>query len=697
MNRVVLYIALLSLRIVGADIGSDTAVTRFNNQQIVQDTDRIAGFASLAGGFALANSFVTGTFDCFFPVSGNIAFNYGTLLLSQDLIFSNVSFIRTMGNVNGAGHAMILAPSMNPIPSEAMDCSISFLTSFNAAAQINSVDWNITSTYIAIGMTTAAATELQVFSWNGTSISSITGAAFTQNVNSVNWHPTNSWIAVARNGAAGDELYNYSFNGATLTNLSSLSLGNTNFNEVEWRPDGLYMGVATASAGSQLRVYPVNSGTGAIGVAVTANTTQTANTVSWNFDGTYLIVGTISGTNELQVYASTGATVTTPANATFDVGALAVNSVSWNKYGSNTAIIAVGIAATVAPAKSLRLFRHVPTNATAATRLVEIPTTIEITTAVNSVDWSSDGSCLAVGLSTGTPAGEVRTYQFINNDLTLNSDIQNASNVLSVKWSRDGRYLATGDVATDLELYRLDGAFIDITNVLFNEIYLYMNSDLTLRDVSITFSGESLFDGRGNTLTLAPTFSLVVKEGSSLLLKDMTITGVNDSKLRCLSSASTFSFQDVTLVLDGDFTFSLGKLDILRDLKITGSNCAFIYTSNSQSTIRGGTFGTDSCAPKYCGALIIDSDTTFSYRPANNDSTLLNMESSISKIILNSGTLSATTLSLTKGMLQIEGNSILQAVTGITLGDGTAANNVDIEIMPAANLQIMGNITYNNV
>ncbi|EKD48457.1 MAG: hypothetical protein ACD_64C00305G0002, partial [uncultured bacterium] len=50
--KIVLFFILFSaMHSLCVDIGSDTAVTRFNAQQLIQDGDRVAGFAWLTGGF----------------------------------------------------------------------------------------------------------------------------------------------------------------------------------------------------------------------------------------------------------------------------------------------------------------------------------------------------------------------------------------------------------------------------------------------------------------------------------------------------------------------------------------------------------------------------------------------------------------------------------------------------------------------
>lgn len=96
------------------DIGSDTAVTRFNNQVTVNNGDRIAAFAALNGGFKLANSAVVAEFDSFFGVSGTVDFTGGTLGLAKDLILQDVSSLISTGTakIHGNLHQIEVAPAL---------------------------------------------------------------------------------------------------------------------------------------------------------------------------------------------------------------------------------------------------------------------------------------------------------------------------------------------------------------------------------------------------------------------------------------------------------------------------------------------------------------------------------------------------------------------------------------------------------
>jgi WD40 repeat protein len=691
MIIIVFFLVLIDSAMHAVDIGSDTKVTRFNTQQIVEDGDRIAGFAALAAGFALDNPSTAGTFDSFFSVAGNVSFRFGTLELDQDLIFHNVTEIVTLGNIIGNFHVVELASTIDCIPGISVDsfCAISLLTGVATADNVQSVGWTSGDDFVAVGMANNAGNEVQVYSWDGTTLTSITGVSLGDNVNSVNWHPTLDRLAVGRDSAAGDELYLYSFNGVTLTLLDSVNIGGgggNNVNSVAFDPSGDYLAVGTDSNAQELIVYDVSAGT--FGASVTINLPTDANAVSWDTTGGFLAVGTDNngGGSELFVYAFTTGPLALTLDSSFNVGQI-VNTLDWNKGAENTDLIAVGVPSGT---NRLHIYRH------STGSLTKLTLTIAVGRAVLSTQWRNDGVCIAAGLqnnSEGT-GREIRLYAFSDDDLIQEDDVEIGSNTNAVRWSHDGSYMAAGDNGPSLDIYQLDPAFFDISNVIFSDVGLTLNANVTFREPSITFSGQSAINGRGNTITLSPSFSLIVNEGGSLLLEDVTIKGVNNSKIRGLDERSTFSLLDAKFVLDGDYTFAEGKLDILEDFTISGTH-TFNYTAEQQSTIRGGRFGTDGCAPAYCGSLIIDNRTTFSYAPTNNSNSLLEMESEISKLILNGGNLHANELILTNGTFQAFGRSAINA-SSLTFGDGTEANNLCIDIK-GAQLEVMGNLINNNV
>jgi hypothetical protein len=680
---VVCFLLLYTVSIFSVDIGSDTAVTRFNTQQIVEDGDRIAGFASLAAGFLFNNPQVTGDFDCFFPVEGDVSLRFGILQLNQDLIFHNNFSLSTLGNIVGNSHVIELSSNIDCIPNTTTFCSVTFLDTIDTGDDVFSVDWNADGSFIAIGRDNNKGNEVQIYSWDGTTLTLITGVSLGQDVRSVSWHPTLDRLAVGRYGGKGSELYLYSFNGVTLTLLDSVSLGGTadDVNEVAFDPSGDYLAVAKG-APFELLVYDVSAGT--FGSSVGVNLADHALSVGWDSIGNFLVVGLdLHGGTELQVYEFTTGPLALTLDASTEIGA-DVNAVDWNKVSPNSDVIAIG---TDLLTDALMLFRY------STGSLTEIPITPVVTTEINSLQWRIDGVCLAIGMESNT-AGEIRIFSFENDDLTFEGDVEVGSATNSVRWSRSGSYLASGDDANDLETYQFDAAFVDTSRVLFSDVQLYLNGDVTFRDTSIVFSGQSSIHGRGNTITLSPTFSLLVDEDGSLLLQDLIIKGVSESKIRGLDERSTFSLLNTEFELDGDYTFTEGKFDILGDFTISGTH-TLNYTAEQQSIIRGGAFSSEECSPIYCGSLIVDEGATFSYVPANNLATLLSMESEISKIVLNGGNLHASTLELTNGTFQAFGRSTINAES-LTFGDGTQENNLCIDIK-GAQLEVSGNLINNNV
>jgi len=236
-------------------------------------------------------------------------------------------------------------------------------------------------------------------------------------------------------------------------------------------------------------------------------------------------------------------------------------------------------------------------------------------------------------------------------------------------------------------------------SVTFDNLHMVFDGNTTFNAPPIKFSGESSIDGRGNVISFSPTFSIDVQANASLLLKDVILQGINNQNISLTDSTSTVSFQDVELILDDDYTFDAGRIDLIRNLKLTGDGNVFIYQSTNAFTIKGRApqeLVGSACQPGYCGALILDRGVTFSYDVAS--SSLLVLEDDSSEIIMNSATLAATNgLDLTKGTLKIDGKSSFMSADGITYGDGTAANNLCIEMLPAAVLEVTGPLITKNI
>lgn len=222
-----------------------------------------------------------------------------------------------------------------------------------------------------------------------------------------------------------------------------------------------------------------------------------------------------------------------------------------------------------------------------------------------------------------------------------------------------------------------------------SNVGIFFDGDITLNNCVLEFGGNSSLVGRGNCLVLNPNSRINVRSDSSLLLKDIILVNVNGTgKLSGVDTTSTFSFDDTTVIMDGNFTFTQGKFDVLTNLTLTGDGKIFSYRTTQTSNILN------------TAQLTVDQGVTFSYAPTNASKTLLMLQGSQAVLALAGGNLdaSASGIQLTKGLVNVSGNIALSGgTTGATLGDGTSANNLTLDLSPAAVLNLSGNVVFNNV
>lgn len=206
--------------------------------------------------------------------------------------------------------------------------------------------------------------------------------------------------------------------------------------------------------------------------------------------------------------------------------------------------------------------------------------------------------------------------------------------------------------------------------------------------------GSAILDGVNRTLTLGPNGKIFVTNGANLTIRDITIKGLAANKIRCNTDASKIVFDGkVNLFLDDDFTFSTGKFEINGDLDLSGT-FTFNYTTKITSEL------------KRKSRLTLRPGTTFRYAPSIASNSLFTLQDPSAELFLNGATLATTTtgLLLTKGTLTVDRKSFLRnqgAVSdseAIVFGNGIAADDLQIKIVPAASLQLLsGKLLYNNV
>jgi hypothetical protein len=254
------------------------------------------------------------------------------------------------------------------------------------------------------------------------------------------------------------------------------------------------------------------------------------------------------------------------------------------------------------------------------------------------------------------------------------------------------------------------GKRVTFTNLLLQDLPIYNNSfgvgsqvifgDQTTVQLGTngilndtwTFSGQVVLSGGGNTLQLG-TGQLILRPKTSLLIDNLTISGIQDNNIRCMDNNCTLSFGNVVWVQSNTFTLTNSHVELLGTLSLEGTS-TFAYTSNRVSTITNG------------GNLYVDAGMTFSYAPlrsANRD--LIVMETANSLLTLNNATLASTTtgMRLTTGIVDVEGtcrtlnDGAVALSEGIAFGNGNAVDDATINFGAGATLNAeTGLLVYDN-
>ncbi len=689
------YLLHLSMPLAGMDIGSDTAVTRFNTQVTINDGDRVAGFAALNGGFSINGSGATGTFDSFFQVSGPLAFNAGTLILSQDLDVANASSIGPLGNIVGNFHTLDLGYTITVLPdiSAVDNCEIFFVDDIAASSNIETVSFSFDSNYIASG--NDGASDIFVYEFNGSTLTLVDtesppGAA--REINVLRWHPSAYFLAMGREAGTDSELFMYSFDTGTqtLTQVDSISLGGS-VQAIAWHPDGDFIAVGTDIDASEIILYPVSGG-GILGTPVTLNITPNRDVQeeSMDFDptGDYFGVGlnTSAANPTVLVYEFTKI----PLGATLNASAVSANTVSglsWNQV--TTDIIAVGQLGSTGD--RVIAYEHDAVGGT----LTQVASITDYSIGTGNLAWKPDADCLAVGVQDTGAMGQIRSYAYDSEvpSFFVATVVDRPDDVEAVSWAPNGGYVAFGEDATSItSVYRASSFLSDCLN--FSDIRINLNSDVQVNNSCILFSGLNTINGGGNTLDLRATSSFIIDSNSSLRFENIYLRGLGETGVHGVDTTSTVTLRDTVVILDSDFTFTEGKMIVQADVTLMGDDKEFKYQSNAVSTI-------DSFS-----RFIVNKGTTFSYEPTISNQDLLQFEDSTAKFVLNGGTLHATTvgLNLIQGTFCVDRASFLTSdatttIEAITFGDNSSAsNNLNLKISPAASLEVsLGILVWANV
>jgi hypothetical protein len=89
-------------------VGSNTTPSRpaLTTFPAADGDNEMRGFAAFENGFTLQNSSTSCLYNSFFPISGTITFNGGTLELDRDLVLTNTVSFADGGIIDGNSYAL---------------------------------------------------------------------------------------------------------------------------------------------------------------------------------------------------------------------------------------------------------------------------------------------------------------------------------------------------------------------------------------------------------------------------------------------------------------------------------------------------------------------------------------------------------------------------------------------------------------
>lgn len=228
---------------------------------------------------------------------------------------------------------------------------------------------------------------------------------------------------------------------------------------------------------------------------------------------------------------------------------------------------------------------------------------------------------------------------------------------------------------------------------------LELGPDITIgsSDVSWVFTGNSIVDGNGATLTLNKSQAITIDNSKTLTLKNMRIIISTTDAIKALNVNAKVKFQNVDLVIiNQGLTYSVGSIDIADTVRLISDSGSTINTVNFEFSSKG--FFT--ILPS--AELIIGPGMNFKYNAdASSDSNLYASKRHLifsqigSKLSLYGCSLESTNtgLALDQGTIQIY-DKVSFITTTSTGADLEFGSNLIVNIGANANLNISGSILY---
>lgn len=666
-------------------VGSTSSVASIGNTIFpsADSNNTIVGFSMLEQGFSLADNLTSCTFSGLLSVPGNIALTGGTLYLRDDLILSGTAAVTQAGKIYGNGYAFELPqcsqdyfiPTLPP-----NKLGLILVDDESMFATVRSISWSFDDQYIAAGsLRTTSNTELKVYYFDGTVLTTTASIELDQNVISLAWHPTLRYFAAGRASSSGAELYVYRHNisNGTIASTASVEYGSLSTQAVAWHPNGNFLMVGRTGGTSEIVAYSFNTTTGVLTSVATAdlspNRDINANALSFSPTGAQFVVGTTrntsSGGEELIVYKFNGSAIILSATINTDI---AIQGVAWSPISN---YIAVGFKDSTTT--RIRIYQYDPLGET----LTLVPSgSVSENQQVTNLVWDKTGTYLSVGIDNGI-SSRLDVYYFDSTAVTLTrvQSLPSTTAVFISEWDHGNKYITWGDRNKEINVAKR--AEYDL---LINNASLILNANTFLK-ASCFFRGTCKVDGQGKKLVLDEDNGLLFKRGSKTTFENIDIYNIRNKQFLCQGDDCEITLRNCTLHLSDNFTFSQGSILFDQECILSGTS-RFIFSPSHSSTINDNS------------SLVLSSGMTFSYAPTKPRRSLLYFNNQETSVLFcqDGSTLHSTVtgLSITQGSIVLDGK--------VTFSSEGRNSGEALKIAPAVNifnlsnavLDLYGRITY---
>ncbi len=228
------------------------------------------------------------------------------------------------------------------------------------------------------------------------------------------------------------------------------------------------------------------------------------------------------------------------------------------------------------------------------------------------------------------------------------------------------------------------------SNLYFGDgTQLHIKKTLDL-NTTWSFNGDARIFGAGSTLRLNNQAAIVVFNNKTLSIDDTRLEGLGNGgihNMRILGANGTIALRQSTLLLEGTYNFTAGKLDFYGDVKMEGPGKLFAYTSPDDSTIRS------------YACLLVDRGVTFSYdstaaAPLNNTKGKIVLQDATSQLQLNGCTLHATQtgIRLNTGILVLQDKVVFESEATISNQAMVFGSALTVKVLGGAKLEVQSGI-----